>query len=325
MPAHLLEANVPTRSERLAGGLVGLLVGDALGVPYEFHLAEKIPPRDKIEFEPPPDFRAAHGVPPGTWSDDGSLALCLLASLLDCNNVDVDDIGRRFLNWYDDGYMAVDGHVFDIGVQTGTALRRLREGEPALTAGPAGEQNNGNGSLMRTLPLALWHRGNDAQLVWDACIQSRVTHGNERSQVCCALYSLWARRVLDEHRDPWADAVKVLRSLWPETSPMRAELEFQIRPDELVPGKGSGYVVDSLRSARWVVSQESTYEGVVKAAIALGDDTDTTACVAGGIAGVRDGIEGIPARWRSALRGRELYEPLLLRLAGSLPTAPSGH
>lgn len=305
---------MPTRTERIAGGLIGLLVGDALGVPYEFHTANNIPSLEHIEFEPPAGFDRTHaGTPPGTWSDDGAHALCLLDTLLTCRTFDAEDLGRRLLRWYDEGYLAVDGRVFDVGIQTGRALQALRRGIPALHAGSTEESALGNGSLMRVLPLALWHSGSDAALAADAQAQSRVTHGHLRAQVCCALYALWARRTLEGADDAWEQAVATHRTLYSDASPERAELEWSIRPDDPAEGKGGGYVVDCLRSARMVMSA-GDYEAVVKAAIALGDDTDTTACVAGGIAGIRDGIAAIPDRWRTALRGRDLYEPLLNQL-----------
>ncbi len=303
--------STPSRRDRLAGGLWGLLVGDALGVPYEFHARSSIPPLDRIEYTPPPGFDRAHArVPPGTYSDDGAQALCLLASLLACGTLDADDLGRRLVRWYQDGYLAVDDDVFDVGVQTAAAIRALRAGTPALAAGGELETGNGNGSLMRVLPLALWHRGADAELVRFAQDQSRVTHGHPRAQACCALYCLWARRVLADHPAPWADATATLRALYADAPAHLAELDFHVRPDEAIEGQGSGYVVDCLRSARQAV-ERGPYEVAVKAAIALGRDTDTTACVAGGIAGLRDGVEAIPARWRDALRGRALVEPLL--------------
>jgi ADP-ribosylglycohydrolase len=305
----------PTRAERLAGGLIGLLVGDALGVPYEFHPRRDIPPPEDIEFQPPAGFRRAHeGVPVGTWSDDGAQALLLLNSLLERDRFDPAHFAAGLIDWYDNGYMAVGGHVFDIGVQTAKAIGALKRGMPPLEAGGADEQSNGNGSLMRVLPLALWHRGSDAALIADAFDQSVVTHGHVRAKLCCALYSLWARYILAEADDPWARALASLLASIPEGSPERIEFETRIFP----PGatwdiKGSGYVVDSLRVALWANSLK-TYEGIVKAAISLGDDTDTTACIAGGIAGLRLGAESIPARWRDRLRGREIYEPLLERL-----------
>ena len=300
------------KADRLAGALEGLLIGDALGVPYEFHPPQAIPDEGLIEFEPPPGFkRAHHGTPPGTWSDDGAQALCLLASLLECGRLDPDDLGRRLVRWLDEGYCAVDGRVFDVGIQTHGALSNLKSGVPAHRAGGDHERTNGNGSLMRVLPLALWHRGTDAELAADARLQSRVTHGHVRAQVCCALYCLWARRVLDEDPNPWQSAVGSLREVLGNDRSGRAELDGVVRPDAPAEGTGSGYVLDCLHSARWAVEQGPTYEATVRRAIRLGHDTDTTACVAGGIAGLRHGLGGIPERWRSALRGRDLLLPLL--------------
>jgi len=146
--------------DRIAGGLQGLLIGDALGVPYEFHAAEDLPPAALIDFDPPSTFRRSHhGVPPGTWSDDGAQALCLLASLLDCDGLNLTSFAGRLLNWAAWGYLAVDGHVFDIGVQTQRALECLKQGVPPELAGPASEYDNGNGALM-TYPSSVWLRSN---------------------------------------------------------------------------------------------------------------------------------------------------------------------
>ena len=306
-----------TRRQRKEGGLLGLLVGDALGVPYEFHSASDIPPHAQIEMTPPPGYaRTYPQVPPGTWSDDGAQALCLLASLLECGQFDAKDFGQRLLRWRSDGYMAVGGDVFDIGITTNRALSAIQSGTPALRAGPSRELDNGNGSLMRVLPLALWHSGSDDALIQDAHAQSRVTHGHKRSQVCCALYCLWARRILEESPSPWADAVAALRALYADHPTALAELESSVQPDTLTPGTGSGYVVDSLRSAHWIIekqieTQTADYAQAVRAAIALGQDTDTTACITGGIAGLLCGADGIPKHWLDTLRGMEMVQPLL--------------
>ena len=302
--------------QRLVGGLIGLLVGDALGVPYEFHEPGDIPPPAQIEMMPPPGYtRTYPQVPPGTWSDDGAQALCLLASLLECGCFEAEDFGQRLLRWRDDGYMAVGGEVFDIGITTNRALSAIKSGTPALQAGPSGQYDNGNGSLMRVLPLALWHTGADAELVQDAQAQSRVTHGHLRSQVCCALYCLWARRILEGAVSPWQSAVATLRALYAEDAAATEELEWSVRPDDLSPGTGSGYVVDSLRSSHWIIEQQGgDYAPAVRAAVALGKDTDTTACITGGIAGLICGMDGIPQHWRDALRGMEMVQPLMARL-----------
>lgn len=305
-----------SRRDRIAGGLFGLLIGDALGVPYEFSLPNEIPAAHDIEFDPPAGFARSHdGTPPGTWSDDGAQALCLLASLLHHDRLDVEDFGRRLVNWNDHGYMTPDGRVFDVGIQTSRALQVIRSGGLAVTAGGASEGDNGNGSLMRVLPLALWHLGSDEQLVRDAFLQSTPTHGHVRSQVCCALYVLWARRLLDGHEveAAWQDAVRTTRTLLADSPEAVEQLECHVRPDTDVTGRGTGYVVDALRSAHQVQSA-GDFEAIVRAAIQLGNDTDTTACIAGGIAGLRFGLAGIPARWREGLHGRDVLEPLLDKL-----------
>ena len=305
-------AAVPGLPDRIQGGLIGLLVGDAVGVPYEFQHAKELPPLAEIEMVPPVGFHRSHAsVPPGTWSDDGAQALCLLESLLTCGPLDLADFAGRLVAWRDQGHLAVDGRVFDVGIQTQTALGRLRQKIDPRQAGPSGEQDNGNGSLMRVLPLALWHQGPDAELAELACLQSQVTHGHARSQACCAVYCLWARNLLQGAVDPWAAAVATARTIWPAGHPLRVELDEEIRPEQPPVGTGSGYVLDSLHSARWAVATGTSFEDVVRRSVALGRDTDTTACVAGGIAGLQYGVQGIPNRWRTGLRGQALLDPLL--------------
>ena len=327
------------RSDQIRGAMLGLLVGDALGVPYEFAPPAKLPSLAQLEMTPPDTWLRAHSVPDGTWSDDGATALALAASLLDCGELNPTDLAEKLAAWQFEGRYAVDGFVFDIGVTTSDAIGRFLAGASALEAGPDNEMANGNGSLMRVTPLALWHRGSDEELARDAIRQSQVTHGHVRAQLCCALLCLWARRISSgaESEIAWADATRTLRALLPalcraahpineNDEPLQrmmkqlaleewqAELEFHIRPADEIPGTGSGYVVDCLRSVRDALRQPD-YESVVKYAIGLGNDTDTTACIAGGVAGVRGGVKAIPARWRNALRGREICNPIIEKLA----------
>ena len=302
--------------QQISGGVWGLLIGDALGVPYEFNAPEKLPPRAQIEFEPPASFRRTYqGIAPGTWSDDGAGALALLDSLLDCGQLDLNDFALRLQAWRDHGQYAVGGQVFDIGVTTAAALRAFARGEVARESGPRDQNSNGNGSLMRVLPLALWHQGDDGELVRDAMEQSLVTHGHLRAQLCCALYCLWARYLAAGETDAWRAATSTLREVLSaqREDGWKTELKFGVRPDEAPGGTGSGYVVDALHSSRLVMG-EVDYENVVKSAVMLGHDTDTTACIAGGVAGVRGGANEIPARWRENLRGQEIVAPLLQRL-----------
>lgn len=303
-------------TQKIKGAIVGLLIGDALGVPYEFHSAQEIPPFDEIEFEPPANFRPAHtGVPAGTWSDDGAQALILLDSLLKCGKLEVKHFAQGLTAWYDKGFMAVGERVFDVGIQTANAIRELKSGVSPQISGGFDEYSNGNGSLMRVLPLALWHQDSDLELIADAFDQSAVTHGHLRSKICCALYCLWARRILQNSENPWESAMKTFIENFPQDTIENTELTTKIFPTNTeYEIRGKGYVVDSLRAAVWLIENKNSYEEVVKSAVALGDDTDTTACIAGGIAGLIYGVESIPERWRNCLRGREIYEPLLKKL-----------
>ena len=311
------------RCARIEGGLLGMLIGDALGVPYEFNGPEQLPPLAAIDMWPPPGFRPSHSVPAGTWSDDGAQALALLASLLARGTLDLDDFGARLLRWWRAGEYAVDGLVFDIGIQTQRALQALHAGSSPERSGASGERDNGNGSLMRVLPLALWHRGSDAALIRDAMRSSLPTHAHLRSQLCCALYSLWARRVLagQGHAAGWRSAVTTLAAEFADEPEAARELEI-IDPHREPGGRGSGYVVDCLHSARAAL-HAGDFAAVLRTAVALGNDTDTTATVAGGIAGLEAGVEGIPGRWRKALRGREVLAPLLAGLLAHAELDPS--
>ena len=309
-----------SREDRIRGGMWGALIGDAVGVPYEFHPPTSIPRWEEIDMIPPPGFQRAHdGTPPGTWSDDGAHLLCLLESLLKCGELDITDLSQRMCAWRQYGHLAVDGRVFDIGVQTSVALDAIEGGTPPETAAPSHETSNGNGSLMRTLPLALWHSGSDLDLVEAAHRQSLPTHPHPRSQVCCAIYALWARYELESPSvgTHFGQAVQTVRAIYGEGTPHAEALEFNIRPDVESTPRGSGYVVDTLRSARHALDNHGTFESVIRAAISLGRDTDTTACVAGGIAGIRHGIVGVPKRWMQRLRGREIAEPLIETLVRS--------
>jgi len=310
-----------TKQDQLKGAIYGLLVGDAVGVSYEFLLAEQLPAYDQIEMLPPNNFAKTYPhIPVGTWSDDGAQALCLLDSLLYKNKMDTEDFMKRICNWYQCGYMAVDFQVFDVGVQTAEAIRNYLSGVPLLQVANNDVLANGNGSLMRVLPLAIWHQGSDIQLIEDAYAQSHVTHAHLRSKVCCALYCLWARSILNglDIDAAWSDAVTKLRAYLKDKPNDLEQLEYYIRPDELEKGTGSGYVVDCLKSARYAL-QQTTYQDVIKTAIAFGRDTDTTACVAGGIAGLYFGFDSIPESWLAQLRAKDLVEPLLAKLLSNVP------
>ena len=348
-----------TESQYL-GALYGLLIGDAVGVPYEFHPPSSLPPLEQIDLHPPEGFDRAHrSVAAGTWSDDGAQALCLLASLRHCGKLDLNDLAKRMIDWQNIGYLAVDNDVFDIGVQTAKMLtlrrQQLNQGidlnelcQLDIDSSNHDPYSNGNGSLMRVLPLVLWHNGTLEALVLQAHQQSWLTHPHPRSQVCCALYCLWAKAIIEDatpckatrnsdvsshqnsynnnaknsdgnpqkiadYQQAWQRALEQLKAIYRRLNLIKYldELTYHIQPDDRdASATGSGYVVDSLRSALWAQQFEG-YEAIIKAAISLGHDTDTTACIAGGIAGLRFGLEGIPIEWQHGLRGKTTLAPFL--------------
>jgi ADP-ribosyl-[dinitrogen reductase] hydrolase len=310
-----------SKAQRVRGAVLGLLVGDAMGVPYEFHAPHELPSIDNIDMTPPPGFRRAHGVPPGTWSDDGAQALCLLESLLELGRLDIDDFVGRMLRWLKDGHMAVDARIFDVSAQTLSALRALKLGIPSREAAPRTPSGVNNGSLSRALPLALLEHGSDSKLVENAHLQSRVTHPHPRCEVSCALLCLWARYELDGRTDAWDSAYRRLLALYQNTVPFRWEPVFteeliaNYGPGQRAPLRGSADVVDCLRSAM-VATKERTFERTVRVAVAFGRSAGTTGCIAGSIAGMRCGPDGIPERWIAALRGHDILDPVLQRLPG---------
>jgi ADP-ribosylglycohydrolase len=303
---------------RLAGGVWGHLVGDAVGVPYEFKPAR---PAERVLF----GAKGTWGQPPGTWSDDGALMLALLDSLLE-TGFDTTDQARRAQEWYRRKAYTPDGDGrFDIGTTTRDALRAFGGGTPAEDAGPTHEQANGNGSLMRILPLALVEREiPDAQLVTLAHRASRVTHGTARAQAACALYSILVRRLVDGsdgRAAALADARRSLRDTY-ERANAAEHLAALDHLEAHTERAGRSRVWDSFWSAWDAFAGAADYRDTIQRAVAYGHDTDTTAAIAGGLAGIRWGIGGIPWEWLAGMRGREVVEPLVHRLVAGTDTNP---
>ncbi len=286
--------------------VLGHLVGDALGVPYEFHAPDELP--EVIDMQPPAGFHRAHrGTPCGTWSDDGALMLAVADNLLTHGGrIEATGLATSMVDWMRRGRFTPDGRVFDIGGTTRRALRRVGRRAPER-CGDTSRRSNGNGSLMRTAPLAVLHRGTDQELLDDACLQSRITHAHPISQACCALHALWGRRMArgDDAGRAWDTAVSdTLDGL---AADLRASLTEALAQD-WVPG--SGYVVASLQAARRLVIGSRSYRDAVIGAIRLGDDTDTTACITGAYAALA--LDELPpAEWLGQLRTSPELERIL--------------
>ena len=313
--------------EQVTGGILGLAIGDALGVPVEFQS------RDSLKKNPVVDMReyGTHSQPRGTWSDDSSLAFCLGESLV--QSYDLQDLSNRFVNWYEHAYWTPHGEVFDIGIATSFAMRRLKSDYPPTMAGGATEDSNGNGSLMRILPLVF--------LIKDKSIEERykkveeissLTHRHIRSIIACFYYLEFARQLLNgvAKFDAFENTKKIVNSfsknntLIPEDEIDKFHRllvnpigDYEIKPIfeySEIEISSSGYVLHTLEASIWCLLNSETYSETVLKAVNLGSDTDTTGTVVGGLAGILYKEEGIPNIWKEQLVKSDKIRDLALKL-----------
>lgn len=311
-------------SNYILDGIMGLCVGDALGVPVEFYSREELrerPITDMIGY-------GTHHQPPGTWSDDSSMTLCTLDSL--SSGLDYYDIMDKFAAWLMKGKYTPYGEVFDVGILTQNVILKFVNGEDPLQCGGKSEYDNGNGSLMRILPVAfhlyknLVERRDGAVETMDESMKivhkiSSLTHAHVRSQIACGIYITIALELIKttsltvsvkeglekafryyNNRNEYKDEIKWFERL--------KNPEFCQFPEEAI--KSSGYVIDTLEAALWCLLITKSYRECVLKAVNLGEDTDTVAAVAGGLAGLAYGYDGIPKEWVKQLARREWIEGL---------------
>jgi len=298
--------------------LFGVAVGDALGVPVEFH------PREELQKDPVTGMRGygTHGQPPGTWSDDSSLTFCLAEALTE--GFDLNVIGQNFVRWHRKGYWSAHGKIFDIGGITWRALSRIHSGVAPEMAGDDGDWSNGNGSLMRILPLLFYIAGKPPAERYRITQQvSALTHRHVRSVISCFICLEFAGYIISGMDKN--EAYTSLRSLTPglleSFGISQEEIRhfdrilrkniFSLHPEEIA---SDGYVVHTLEAALWCVMKTSSYSKAVLKAVNLGRDTDTTAAVAGGLAGLIYGYESIPEEWMSVIARRKEIEKLAEKL-----------
>jgi ADP-ribosyl-[dinitrogen reductase] hydrolase len=281
---------IQSRFQKARDGMLGALIGDALGVPFEFKRGDQIPA--EIDMTMPPEFEKSHsGIPYGTWSDDGAQALCLMESVLRCQKYESDDFCQSLLEWYSNARHQSGGKVFDCGLTTAAALRRIRTGL-RQEAGDTGDRSNGNGALMRTIGavaagIALGFSENTICRI--AAEQSRPTHGHPKSMVTCAVFAKLALAASrSEKVDPDA-AIASVRELFLWHPEMLAALTQLALYRQDMPN-GGGYVFNAFWSAILAYQQATSYRAAVVAAIRYGNDTDTTACITGALAGLRWGL-----------------------------------
>ena len=248
--------------------VLGLAVGDALGVPYEFMRRDSFTCTDMVG-------HGTHDQPAGTWSDDTSMTLAILDSFRELGRIDEDDIRSRFCDWCENNAYACD-RLFDIGNATAAALR--------LGHGLAGERDNGNGSLMRTVPLAFTPATDD-----EVRAVSAITHAHPISTEACVRMVHAARDLI-----AGASAREVAAAYGVDADKARDDV------------RSTGFVLATYDAALWCLANTGTYADCALMAVNLGDDTDTTGAVAGALAGIVYGEASIPSSWLARLCAKDV-------------------
>lgn len=302
--AHISYLSSRRIENPVRSAILGLAVGDVLGVPVEFES------RATLKENPVTGLRGfcTHNQPIGTWSDDTSLSLCLADELT--KGYDLAKIGHSFVKWYHEGHWTPHGNVFDIGITTSNSISRLSKGERPDLAGEFDEGSNGNGSMMRILPL-LFHidgikdKKDKYKVIKDV---SSITHAHIRSCVACYYLLEFASVASADYKLPIADVYKIANYKFIElvTELEINDVEVQ-KFDRLIGGRiheldeeniySSGYVIHSLEASVWCLLTTRSYKEAVLKAVNLGDDTDTTGSITGGLAGLYYGASSIPGEW----------------------------
>ncbi len=298
--------------------LFGVAVGDALGVPVEFKsrrtIAEK-PVTDMTGF-------GTYNLPEGTFSDDSSLTFCLAEALT--QEFSLQQIGNNFVAWLNNNYWTPRGNVFDIGIATSRAINRFQGGCNPELAGGMDVSDNGNGSLMRILPLLVYIKDKKLSERYQITKQvSSITHGHIRSVIACFYYLEFARQLING-----IDKFKIYKNLQTEISEHLNSISINTKETKLFDRLlkenvyeltdkeifSSGYVLHTLEASIWCLLTTDNYKTATLKAVNLGEDTDTTGAVTGGLAGLLYGFDTIPKSWLQKLARKGDIEDLADRL-----------
>lgn len=299
--------------------LLGVAVGDAIGVPAEFKSRGYLRERPITGMQ----GYGTHFQPEGTWSDDSSLTFCLAEMLAE--KYDLVDLARRFVRWNYEAYWTPHDKVFDIGMATAAAIDRLSDGVTPELSGGIHEDSNGNGSLMRILPLLFLVREKEMRSRFQMIKEvSSLTHRHIRSVVACFIYLEVAKQVMEgnDKIDAYQRACVGSTAFLDESGvcPTYERGYFErilsgtifTLPEEKI--WSSGYVIHTLEASLWCFLGTDSYRDAVLRAVNLGEDTDTTAAVTGGLAALYYGGQTIPAEWLEVLARRADIEDLSRRL-----------
>lgn len=302
--------------------LFGVAIGDALGVPVEFKS------RAQLAHAPITEMRGygTHHQPAGTFSDDSSLAFCLAEAI--STGFDLHTVAEHFISWYKEGFWTPHGEVFDIGITTATAINKLMCGTEPEHAGGKDAYSNGNGALMRIAPLLFYLKPFDPVARFHLVHQvGSMTHGHIRSTIACYYYLEFAR-LLQEGQLPAEAYVHLQQTLPAFLAAQSVEADEIALFDRLLKQdiaalseediRSSGYVLHTLEASVWCLLTTHSYPEAVLKAVNLGEDTDTTGAVTGGLAGLWYGLENIPTDWMAVLARKDDIHDLATRMAANL-------
>lgn len=276
---------------KVKDGIIGLVVGDALGVPVEFTSRKELEENPVIKME----SHGTYNQPAGTWSDDSAMAIATMHSIVQKHGIDYNDIMDKFLDWLENAKYMQGNETFDSGITTSRAIINYKHGNSPLTCGCANDRDNGNGSLMRILPLA-YIKNIDYETIENV---SALTHAHPRSRIACVLYIEIARSMLEnpdltieEHVNLACNKIKEYYKDSPELIHFK-----KIFNNELNDLSGKGYVIYTFEVVVHCLLTTSNYKDAVLKAVNIGEDTDTNAAICGGLAGIYYGYDSIPVDW----------------------------
>lgn len=294
-------------------GIIGLAIGDAMGVPLEFCTREKLmanPTTEMIGY-------GSHNVPKGCWSDDTSMTLCLIDAINNSGEIIPEDIAVNFVRWAEKEEFTATGVRFDIGRTCLMAIMNYKKGYKAIESGLDDELSNGNGSLMRIAPLIYYCYAknlNEEEIYHIVKDVSSITHRHELSVMGCFIYVLFGIELLKNNtlEEAYNKIKTVNYSMFSEDCISRYNriLKKEIGNYSMDEIKTTGYVVDTLEATLWVLFTTNSYDSAIIKAINMGDDTDTVGACVGGLAGIYYGIENINAQWKKDLLKYDYIEEL---------------
>lgn len=323
MSADYLKAYPKLKYEFIEGCFLGLAAGDALGVPVEFKSRAELTAN-------PVKTMTGHGTwnqVLGTWSDDSSLAFCLAESL-SRGSFNLKEIADLFLKWKEEGYWGAHHRVFDIGNTTFASLRQYSISADPFTSGMTAEESNGNGSLMRIAPAGIWFTKHTDEHLYDAVSAiSGITHAHPISKLSCFIFCHLLSGITKglEKKEAFEKTIEVTKFLpaYRDLHDTHKRYINRVISSRVIHKtiheiKSDGYVLNTLEASIWTWLTTDGFKDAVLTAVNLGEDTDTTACVTGALAGLYYGSESIPKEWISSLARRADIITLCQRFSGKV-------